>query len=358
MRILIAAAIYPPDPGGPAVHAQAQYVGFRKMGYETSLVALAHYRYLPPWIRHLFYAIALFFKSLRADVIYAHDAWGVGFIALVVSKIVRSKFVLRIGGDMAWEAAVSSGKTNLSMKEWYEGGGYAKNLFYKMTRFVIRRADAVIVVSPLLEEIYSKYYDVSHKKIHIVPNPLLGKKEFSLSVGKKIIFASRLVPYKNLEFVIRVMAKVFPEFPSASFIIMGDGPDKMKLQNLVNKLNLLGQVIFRGTVSQAEVIENTRDSLFALAPALTEFNPNYVLQAISYGKPFLISRENGLPFEVPEEFQFDPRNEEEFEKDLRELLSEKGYNEALEKVKRLSFERSWDEVLKDNERIIENLVSK
>lgn len=358
MKILIAAGIYPPDAGGPAIHAQAQYVGFRRLGHETRLVALSHYRKWPIFVRHLLYSIALFFKALRTDVIYAHDTWGVGFIAMVGAKLTGQKLVLRIGGDLAWEKAVSSGKTSLSMNQWYESGDFKINLFYKLTRFVIRRADAVIVVSPLLKDVYKNFYNVPPKKIHIVPNPLLEKKESSVSVGKKIIFASRLVPYKNLEFVIRVMARVFPRYPSASFIIMGDGPDKMKLQNLVDKMNLIGQVIFRGTVSQAEVVETTRDSLFALAPALTEFNPNYVLQALSYGKPFLISRENGLPFAVPEEFQFDSRSEEEFELKLKDLLSETGYNRALERVRKLSFGRSWDDVLKDNEEIFVSLLKK
>lgn len=355
MKILIAAGIYPPDPGGPAIHAQAQYVGFRKLGHRTQVVALAHYRKWPRWVRHLFYAIALFFKALRSQVVYSHDAWGVGFIAWFGARLTFNKFLIRIGGDLAWEKATSSGRTPLSMNEWYEKGDYKSDLFYKLSKFVVKRADALIVTAPILKEIYVKYYGVSADKIEVVANPLLEKRESALPVGEKIIYASRLVSYKNLDFVLKVLAKVFPAHPGVSFVVMGEGPERDNLEALAKELGISGQVLFRGTVSQADVLEATHDALFAIAPALTEFNPNYVLQAISYGKPYLISRENGLPFAVPEEFLFDARNESELHEKISNLLSKEGYERALKRVAELDFHMTWEESLKENERVIKAL---
>lgn len=355
MKILIAAGIFPPDPGGPAVHAQAQYVGFRKLGHETKLSTLSHYRRWPRGIRHLLYFFSLFIKSLSTQVVYGHDSAGVGLLALIAARLTGNFLVLRVGGDLAWERAMEEGQTGLSMNEWYESGGYKHDRYYRISRFVLRRADALVVVAPLLKNIYMSYYGVSGEKIHVVPNPLLEKKTPASPVGQKIIFASRLVAYKNLERVLKVMAEVLPHFRGAQFIIMGDGPERAKLEALAHSLGLSSQVVFKGTLSQAEVVEITRDALFALAPAFTEFNPNYVLQALSYGKPFLISRENGLPFEAPEEFLFSSKDEGELGKKLAYLLTKDGYENALRKVRGIGFQMSWEEVLKENERVIMSL---
>lgn len=355
MKILIAAGIYPPDPGGPALHAQAQYVGFRKLGHETRLVAFSHYRWLPKGVRHAAYLAALISKSMGAKAIYAHDAAGVGLMALYAAKAARKKFLVRIGGDLAWERAAESGRTGLSMKEWYEEGEHKRDAYYRTTRKVLRRADAVIVVSQTLKDLYVRHYGIAEQRVHIVPNPMLEKKGFVSPVGEKIIFASRLVAYKNLEMVFAALAEVLPKHPQVVFNVMGDGPERAALEKLARQLGLENQIIFKGTVSQAEVIEATRDCLFALAPALTEFNPNYVLQALSYGKPFLISRENGLPFITPEPFLFNPRDKEELARKLEDLLSPGGYEESLSLVKSIDFAMSWEEVIKRNCEIIKSL---
>lgn len=353
-RILIAAGIYPPDAGGPAVHAKAQYEGFPKFGIETGLVAFAHYRKWPRGIRHLLYFCALLLKIPKYDIIYAHDAVGVGIPAFIAARIFGKKFMVRIGGDVAWELHVE--EVGLSMREWYEKGLNLNDRMFKLSRWLMRRADLIVVIGESLKNLYINYYGINPSKIKVIINPLPEIENIPIKEEKSMIFASRLTSYKNLPAVLRALSKVVSENKDFKFIIMGDGPDKDKLRVLSKNLNLESNVIFAGSVPLREVMERTASSLFTIAPALTEFNPNYVLQGIAFGKPFLISRENDLPFEVPEEFLIDPRNESEVYHHINWLLTPDGYSKAKDLAKSLKFKMSWDDNLMGNIEAIKSLL--
>lgn len=355
MKVLIAAAIYPPDSGGPAIHAKRQYDWLRSHGVKTRLSALAHYRKLPKFIRHWIYLASLIVKSFGADVVYAHDAVGAGMPAAIVAKILGIKLVVRVGGDLAWEREVQGEK--IPLLEWYESGSYKEGRFFKLSLWSLQKADKIIVPSPILSDIYSKYYEIPPERIQIIPNPLPEISSMSVTTTPIIIYASRLVAYKNLDLVLRVLSKIFPAHPELKFIVMGDGPEKDNLEKLTEELGIASQVVFKGNVPQEEVLKETAKSLFTLAPAVTEFNPNYVLQGLAYGKPFIISRGNGLPFEVPEEFLFDHRSEAELQTRIENLLVGEQYTKAVEKVKAIDLKVTWEDNMRLNHEAITALLN-
>ncbi len=350
IRILIAASIYPPDSGGPALHARRQFDWFNTHGHKAQVVALAHYRHLPGGVRHIFYLVALIFRAYNFEVVYAHDALGAGIPALIAAKLFGRKFVVRVGGDLAWERLCAGA----SMLEWYEKGGHKGARTFKLTRWLIKRADLIIVPSGLLTNIYTKYYGVTEDKIKTIPNPIPSLSNVEVVTGHSIIFASRLVRYKNLDFVLRVLKNIFTNYSELKFVIMGDGPERKRLQSLSVELEIESRVDFIGTVPQEKVTEEIAKSRFVIAPALTEFNPNYILQCVSIGKPFLMSRENGLPFEIPKELVFDPKNAQDLESKIFNLIEK--YGEVKKKVEEINFKMTWEDNLKANLEAVQSLV--
>lgn len=355
MRVLIAASIYPPDAGGPATHAKAQLEGFPKLGVETELVALAHYRKWPPFVRHYLYLVKLLSLGWKCDVIYAHDAWGTGFPALIASTVLNKKLIVRVGGDVAWERAGE--KKSVSLRDWYEAGEYKKNTMYRLSRVVLQSANKIVVTSRILVDLYSEHYGISRDKIKLIINPTPKVEMNNLPTDRTIIFASRLVAYKNLDLLLQAMAPIFHNQKDLKLTILGDGPERGQLEKIADNLNIRESVEFVGHVSQEEVLRRTEKCLFTIAPALTEFNPNYVLQGIGMGKPFLVSWENGLPFDIPENLQFNPRSIEDIRDKATNLLTEGGYKKAEEFVGGLSFNMSWDANLRENLEVIQEVLS-
>jgi len=356
-KIVLAASIYPPDPGGPALHAKKMHEWLNEHDWSNEIVKLSKFRYIPFGIRHLFYLASLWGKSKGCQVIYAYDAFGVGLPAMIVAKLRRKKFVIRIGGDIPWERSSHKGKTDLSLKEWYKAEEHKGNFAYKVSRFVMRRADAIVVPSILLSELYIGQYNVKSEKLHVIPNPVpIKMREANVNPDyRDFIFASRLVSYKNLGFVLDAMSHVLPDYPDARFVIMGEGPERKILEAKTRALGIDNQVLFTGSISQEDVLKKTDTCYAGVAPALTEFNPNYILECLSRDKPFLISNENGLPFRIPEALIFDPRNQSEFEDKLRYLLSPEGYQEAKRLVENIDFQMSWEMVIEANLKLVQGL---
>ena len=349
--IVLAVPNYPPEPGGVATHAQKYREEFEKAGHLVHLVVASHMPKLPPPLNHIIFAFTVFLEAVGADMIYVMDTVSSG-PAAYVAWLLRKPYVIRIGGDVVWERAAEKGKTTKSCLEFYKTEKYQAFRFYSITKFVLTHAEKVIVPCDLLKTLYVTYYSVPSEKIILVPNPLPTHPTPNPSpkgrVEKSVVFASRLVSYKNLELVTKAFATI-----DATFYILGDGPEKQKLE--ARRSELGDRVKILGTVSRSEKDEYLKKCMLTVAPALTEFNPNYVLEGFTFCKPTLMSRENGLPFTLPEIMLFDPRNEKEFTEKLTYLLSDAGYAEAQNWVKNLRFAQTWDDVIKKNLEIIKGI---
>lgn len=117
-------------------------------------------------------------------------------------------------------------------------------------------------------------------------------------------------------------------------------------------------VEFAGLVEQDEVRRRAEKCSIALAAAFTEFNPNFILLCLAMGKPFLMSRENGLPFRVPDMMLFDPRDREEFERKLVALMAPDGFGAARDALAQIGFSMSWGDVFAAHEQLLEELCPK
>ncbi len=109
----------------------------------------------------------------------------------------------------------------------------------------------VIVVSPstkaeMIEKgiesqnIYFAYNCVNHKLYKPVEN--------NRSSTKLIGYFGRIKKYKSIEHLLQAVAIVIKEHPDLKLVIIGDGDNKINLQNLSNKLEIEKNVEFTGFV--------------------------------------------------------------------------------------------------------------
>lgn len=348
-RVLQAAGIFPPEPGGPGLHAAEYQKRFHAEGSVVRTILFRTFKHLPKVVRHVAYLHRLLISGRSSDVIFAHDAVSSGFPAAVAAAVLGRRLVMRIGGDVAWERAAETGATVRSMNEWYQTGDHRNSKLFKISRFSLRRAARIIVSSPILRDLYVSRYGIGAEKIEIIGSPIVGQ-EVPAGNPAQGFFASRLVKYKNLEFVLDVLASLPQENP-VRLVVAGDGPELMALKAQAFDLGIKDRVEFLGRVSEDRVLGLTEESGFAIAPALTEFNPNYLLRAVGGGKPFLVSHENGLPFPVPHELQFDARNPDELRERLSWIASTEGAAQARELVRSIPRE-SWESVFQQVRSIV------
>lgn len=103
----------------------------------------------------------------------------------------------------------------------------------------------------------------------------------------QFVSVGRLVPYKGFHLTLQAMASS-PVLRECDFVVVGDGPDKERLQNLASELGLGERVSFKGWMPQEEVARTLRQSQAFVFPSLREFGGGVVLEAMASGLPSII----------------------------------------------------------------------
>lgn len=121
----------------------------------------------------------------------------------------------------------------------------------------------------------------------IIHNPLLKlpKEGFECEAGnaKEIVSVGRLNKQKNQQLLIESFADICEEFPSYKLIIYGDGPERERLQQLIDDHDLQSRVQLPG--STTEILDKIKTaSLFVLSSDF-EGMPNALMEAMSLGLP-------------------------------------------------------------------------
>jgi glycosyltransferase involved in cell wall biosynthesis len=211
----------------------------------------------------------------------------------------------------------------------------------------LNQADRVIFYNQFWREFYIKYFGVAAEKIMIVKNPVFRREAGSpiLPAEPTIIFAGRFVTYKNLPLVLAAFDEVRQKTGKGKLLLIGRGPERVKLEALRENLPSGQFVEFVESLPQDKLFEQIKQASIAIGPALSEFNPNFILEALSFGKPVLLSRGHGLSVDLPEEFLFDPENRQELVVKITALFDAENYRRVVDTVAHLDMNQTWDKVL-------------
>jgi len=130
--------------------------------------------------------------------------------------------------------------------------------------------------------------DVAHFRPGAVPpEPRLRE------VGEVVGSVGRLVPVKDYETFLRACALVARERPQTRFLIVGDGPERERLETLAVSLGLRERLILPGEVTDVRPFLAGM-SVFALA-SRSESLPGALLEAMAFGLPCVATRVGGVP---------------------------------------------------------------
>lgn len=110
----------------------------------------------------------------------------------------------------------------------------------------------------------------------------------------RVIYTGRLVALKNVASAIHSIAHAKTHGVDVKFVIVGDGPLRESLEGLVVRLGVEGQVIFLGSISQTEVIEELVKSDVYLYPSLKEGGVWSLMEAMSVGLPIVCVNTSGM----------------------------------------------------------------
>ncbi len=373
MRIIIATGIFPPDIGGPATYLERltnelkkrdveieiiTYASNQAFNLDDSSIARVSRNHILP-LRYFLYFWKLFLLAKKTDIIYAHDLFSCGLPAALVKKILRKKLIVRLGGDFLWEKAIARGWTKKPLREYYQQPkSYQEKLFLWIGQWVLKSANLLIFSTDWQKEIYLRNYKISKKRIKVIENPFpeIELKD-ELAANQRIIFAGRLIKLKNIPFLIRAFEQALINQPALRLEIIGEGPEKKNLEDLVERLGLAKSIFFKKRISPQQLIEEIKQSFLVVLPSLTEISPNLVLECIKLKKPILLTKETGLYEKFKDNLIFiDPFNQKDLENKIRYLLDRGSYLKYQEKLSLVVTDYSWPAIVKQHINIFKQIV--
>ncbi|MGZ9675579.1 N-acetyl-alpha-D-glucosaminyl L-malate synthase BshA [Flavobacterium sp. GNP001] len=206
--------------------------------------------------------------------------------------------------------------------------------FYKpAVTFSINKSDVVTSVSQSLKEDTLKLFNIKNE-IEVIPNFIeLEKtaKEGSLPCQRSVMANTneRIVTHisnfrkvKRIPDVVQVFYNIQKEIP-AKLMMVGDGPEKEKAEQLCQELGISDKVIFFGNSNEIDKILCFTD-LFLL-PSQTESFGLAALEAMACSVPVISSNSGGLPevnFEGISGFLSDVGNTEEMAQNALKILKD------------------------------------
>ncbi|HEX2571935.1 MAG TPA: N-acetyl-alpha-D-glucosaminyl L-malate synthase BshA [Polyangia bacterium] len=193
--------------------------------------------------------------------------------------------------------------------------------FLPITRFSIEQSDGLTVPSHYLRRATYENLGVSPDvPIEVIPNfvdtdkyrPLVPRRKGELrhlfdrvaadwddpaAAPPILIHNSNFRPLKRVDDVVRILAEVRRAVP-ALLILVGDGPERSRVESLARELGLTSAVCFLG--KQLNFVEVLQCSDVFLLPSETESFGLAALEALACGVPVVASRVGGVPEVVSE----------------------------------------------------------
>ena len=176
------------------------------------------------------------------------------------------------------------------------------NAFEPVVTFSINKSDGVTAVSESLRQQTFDFFPIK-KEIKVIPNFIdfdrfkkSNKDHFKKAIapnGEKILtHISNFRKVKRVEDVVMIFKKVYESLPS-KLLLIGDGPERHKCEELCRNIGLCHEIRFLGKQDAVEELLAVSD-LFIM-PSASESFGLAALEAMACEVPIISSNAGGLP---------------------------------------------------------------
>lgn len=306
MKILAISHEFPPIGGGGANACYFLTKGFVEKGHEVTLVT-ANYQGMPES------EIVNGVRVIRVNSKRAHKehcSFKEMLSYLLKAYPVANKLQKRENFDVCLVFfGIPSGPIGYMLKKKYKlpyvirfGGGDVPGFQERFTKvykiiapaikLIWKKADALIANSQGLKDMALDFYN--KKPFDVIPNGV-DTEVFYPSVKEesdefKILFVSRLIERKGLQFIIPQLKKIQDSTEkSVKLIVVGDGPYRETLERIAEENHVSDMVEFVGQKGKEEIVPFYQNADLFILPSSKEGMPNVVLEAMACGLPIIMT---------------------------------------------------------------------
>lgn len=247
------------------------------------------------------------FKTTKPDIVHIH-----GNKAAIINWLAQNTSLsMHLSARSRPKCILTVHNYPSNISESDGSRSVSKSISRYMGRVIFNKADLVIAVSEDIKRFIEASNIVDAGRIRCIHNGIdiekiaaagrLGestaidlRKTYGLDQDSFLIGGmGRLVPFKALDILIKSVCEIRKSFPNVYAFILGDGPLRTELENLINERGLKDNVFLLGHVDDP-LRHLAGMDLFAF-PSVREPFGIALLEAAAIGVPIVAARAGGVP---------------------------------------------------------------
>ncbi|MBU1164537.1 glycosyltransferase family 4 protein [Patescibacteria group bacterium] len=235
----------------------------------------------------LSFIFCFFYKSLRVaykrkvDVIHSHWWFPAGLVGLLISVILRKPLIITCHGTDVYLLGKSK-------------------LLKFFAKLVFTRANKIVVVSNYLGQVIMEKSPENSAKIITIPMPLndvflKDNKTKNNAIVHAILGVGSLIPKKDFKTFIKAIKILLDQSFDVKAVIVGSGPQKNYLEELVAGLKIGGRIKFVGSVPHSQIYQYYDKSDIFVLPSREEGLGMVIAEAMASKCAVVAAASGGIP---------------------------------------------------------------
>jgi glycosyltransferase involved in cell wall biosynthesis len=215
------------------------------------------------------------------DLIHAHGALPCGHAASLLSREFGIPYVVTVHGLDAY--SVNQVK------------GVAGHWCQRVSRMVYQNARRVICISERVRQEVAARGDFSTEVVYNgVDTERFAPTQEIETADLVILSIGDLIPIKGHDLLLRAIAELRKQIPTARCEIVGHGPQRENLSKLAAELQIADRLVFLGRLKRKEVAEKLRRCTIFALPSSYEGLGCVYLEAMASGRPVVACLFQGI----------------------------------------------------------------
>ncbi|XP_020229566.1 phosphatidylinositol N-acetylglucosaminyltransferase subunit A isoform X1 [Cajanus cajan] len=311
-RILMVSDFFYPNFGGVENHVYYLSLCLLKLGHKVVVVTHAYgnrtgVRYMTGGLKVYYVPWRPFFNQSTFPTLY-------GVLPIIRTILIRERITIvhghqtfsTLSHDALLHSRIMGYKVVFTDHSLHGFGDVGSIHMNKVMQFTLADVSQAICVSHTSKENTVLRSGLAAEKVFVIPNAVdtaMFKPALERPSGSEVVIVviSRLVYRKGADLLVELIPEVCRLHPNVRFIIGGDGPKRVRLEEMREKHFLFDRVTLLGAVPHAEVRSVLISGHIFLTCSLTEAFCMAILEAASCGLLTVSTRVGGVPEVLPDD---------------------------------------------------------
>ncbi|KAL2891231.1 Phosphatidylinositol N-acetylglucosaminyltransferase gpi3 subunit [Ceratocystis lukuohia] len=372
-NIAMVSDFFYPQPGGVESHIYQLATKLVDRGHKVIIITHAYedrkgVRYLTNGIKVYYCPFAVIFRQSTFPTVFS-------FFPLFRNIIIREQIEIVHGhaslSNLCHEAILHARtmglRTVFTDHSLFGFADASSILANKLLKFTLSDVDHVICVSHTCKENTVLRASLDPLMVSVIPNAVVADNFHPREPPRPapgpldpitIVVISRLFYNKGTDLLTAAIPRILENHPNTRFIIAGDGPKAIDLQQMIEQNVLQDRVLMLGKVRHEEVRDVMVRGHIYLHPSLTEAFGTVIVEAASCGLYVVATQVGGIPEVLPSHMTVFAKPEEDdlvaaTGRAIANLRAGKVHPELFHDEVRMMY--SWVNVAKRAERVYDGI---